>query len=43
VAPLQAVSAVISDAALSVEWRRRLRDAGVKLTIAGEGGDDARR
>jgi DeoR family fructose operon transcriptional repressor len=43
VAPLQAASAVISDAALSAEWRTRLREAGVVLTIADEVGHDGKR
>jgi DeoR family fructose operon transcriptional repressor len=43
VAPLRATTAVISDAALSAEWRARLSEGGVELTIAGEGGRDGRR
>jgi DeoR family fructose operon transcriptional repressor len=42
VAPLRAAGTVISDAALSAEWRARLGEAGVALTIAGEGGSDGR-
>jgi len=40
VAKLRQAGGVISDAALSAEWRARLGEAGVTLTIAGEAARD---